>query len=162
MPAEPNIPTAEIIDISDVPEQFFEILPEDWKAELELNWDGFAPAAQVHGIKQNDVLIGGGVVFSGHTMETDNYPPIAEYFFDHGFLYIGYLWIAEKYRGRSLGDFWLKSISEMFPQNPFWLSIEDAGLAKFYLKNGFTLEREVMYSGGMDWIYVKKSSSDLT
>tara|TARA_R110001592_G_scaffold230025_1_gene486739 strand:- start:1942 stop:2430 length:489 start_codon:yes stop_codon:yes gene_type:complete len=152
--------SAEIIDISDVPEQFLELLPADWKSELESNWEEFAPAVKVYGIKQGEELIGGGLVFSAHTSETDNYPPVAEYYFDNGYLYIGYLWIAEKHRGRNLGDFWLNSIFEMSPQNPFWLSIDDAGLAKFYLKNGFTLEREVMYSGGKDWIYVRKSVSD--
>ncbi|WP_323758269.1 GNAT family N-acetyltransferase [Roseivirga sp.] len=161
MPEESSKPSAEIIDISDTPELFLELLPNDWKLELESNWKEFAPAVKVYGIKLNQELIGGGLVFSDQTSETDNYPPVAEYYFDNGFLYIGYLWVAEIFRGQNLGDFWLNSIFEMYPKNPFWLSIEDAGLAKFYLKNGFTLEREVMYSGGKDWIYVRKSASDL-
>jgi len=161
VPEESSNLCPEIIDISDVPKQFFEILPDDWKLELESNWEEFRPAVKIYGIKQGEELIGGGLVFSAHTSETDNYPPIAEYYFDNGYLYIGYLWVAEKFRGRSLGDFWLKSIYEMFPKNPFWLSIEDAGLAKFYLKNGFILEREVIFSGGKDWIYVRKSDSEV-
>lgn len=161
MAEESPKPTAEIIDISDAPELFFEMLPDDWKLELESNWEEFRLSVKLYGIKLNEELIGGGLVFSTHTSETDSYPPMAEYYFDNGYLYIGYLWIAENFRGRNLGDLWLKSIFEMYPNNPFWLSIEDAGLAKFYLKNGFTLEREVTFSGGKDWIYIRKSASEV-
>lgn len=151
----------EIVDLSDEPEVFFDLLPTDWLDALHANWSDFKPSTYVFGIKKGQQVIGGGLVFSEHSNETDNYPQVSKYYFSAGFLYIGYLWVAEDFRGQNIGDFWLNSVFNMFPQNPFWLSIEDAGLAKFYLRNGFTLEREMIFPGGKDWIYVRKPVSEL-
>ena len=151
-----HIPMSEIVDISDQPQLFLDLLPQDWKSELESNWHEFAPVVKVIGIRLNDQIIGGGLVFSAYTKETDSYPDVARHYFDCNHFYIGYLWVAPEFRKQNHGDYWLNKVFCMFTDRPFWLSIEDPGLAKFYLRNEFILEREMIFHGKTDWIYVRK------
>ena len=154
-----HIPISEIVDISDEPHLFFDILPEDWKSEISSNWNEFAPVVKVIGIRLKGQIIGGGLVFSDYTSETDSYPLVAQHYFNNNFLYIGYLWVAPDFRRQNQGDYWLNKVFCMFSDHPFWLSIEEVGLSKFYLRNQFTLEREMMFDGKTDWIYVRKPES---
>lgn len=150
---------SEIIDISENPQSFINILPDHWKSELELNWEEFSPVVKVIGIRLNDQIIGGGLVFSGYTSENDSYLEIAQHYFDNEHLYIGYLWVEPEFRGKNHGDYWLNKVFCMFPDSPFWLSIDDTDLSKFYLRNQFMIEREMMFHGKTDWIYVRKPES---
>lgn len=145
-----------ITDITFQAQPFFDILPNDWQAAIQSFHDQIGESIKVVAIDFEDRVVGGGLLFSAQTSETDSYPKIAEYYFGRGYFYIGYLWVEEPFRGKQLGALWLHSVAEMFPENAFWLSIDDFGLAKFYERNGFTFASEVIYDGGLDRVYTKE------
>jgi GNAT superfamily N-acetyltransferase len=142
-----------LVNLSKSPSVFFEMLPSDWQESLLPAWDELAPISEVMGIMCDDVLIGGGILISSHSQETDSYSDLATFYYASGHLYIGYLWVAESHRGLNLGAFWLKEVANHFPQNSFWLSIVDPALGTFYERNGFRLTYELDLETGREWVY---------
>ncbi|PIQ49919.1 MAG: hypothetical protein COW03_02740 [Cytophagales bacterium CG12_big_fil_rev_8_21_14_0_65_40_12] len=146
-----------LINLSENPSAFFELLPIDWQESLLPAWDELAPVSEVMGMVCDEVLIGGGILISSHSQETDSYSDLAEFYYASGHLYIGYLWVAESHRGQNLGAFWLKEVENHFPQNSFWLSIIDPALGAFYERNGFKLTQALDLETGKEWVYVKEN-----
>lgn len=142
-----------LVNLSENPSVFFDLLPSDWQESLLPAWDELAPISEVLGIMCDEVLIGGGILISSHSQETDGYSDLAEVYYTSSHLYIGYLWVAESHRGQNLGAFWLKEVANLFPQNSFWLSIVDPALGAFYERNGFKLTHALDLKTGKEWVY---------
>ena len=54
-----------------------------------------------------------------------------------GYLYVGFIFVIEERRQQNLGSIWLDNLKKMYPNQKFWLTIEDLKLDTFYVKNGF-------------------------
>lgn len=146
-----------IIDLTDHPEDFFGLLPEDWRVGIEPFWPEYQSSSKIFGIEQEGQVAGGGILFTTVSPDTLSYKEEAQRLFHLGLHYFGFLWIDPEHRGKSLGSFWIKEVQNRHPDNPLWLSIEEKDLQSFYEKNGFTMYKEVHNdSGTKEWIMVPK------
>ena len=134
------------------PEYFFSILPPDWRGDIAPVWGDYKDTANIFILESGKQAIGGGIVFSSVSPDTMIYGAEAQHWFDEGYLYIGFLWIAEQHRGKQLGSSWLQQLIRQFPHQKFWLSIDDYQLLPFYERNGFRLMKEVETASGKEWI----------
>lgn len=116
---------------------FFEMLPSDWKDNIVPFWNDLKSTTQLFVLIENETIIGGGLVFSKCPPDLMYYEKEANKWFDKGYLYLGFIFVDEKQRNRSLGSLWLGNIKKQYPKTGFWLAIEDENLHKFYDKNGF-------------------------
>ena len=137
------------------PERFFNILPEDWQEGIVPFWPEYQHTARIYTLETPSEVLGGGIVFASVSPDTMLYKKEAQSWFDRGFLYIGFLWITEKHRGKNLGSEWLQELNKLFPNQKLWLSIEEEGLLAFYEKNGFRLVKKINADAGEEWILVK-------
>lgn len=117
--------------------RFFEILPDEWQESIIPHWEALKNSAQVYVIENDREILVGGIVFSSIIPEMKAYAKEAHHWFSNDYLYIGYLWVPEKERGKNLGSIWLKELRELDKHQKYWLTIEEEGLSKFYLKNNF-------------------------
>jgi len=116
---------------------FFEMLPSDWKDNIVPFWDDLKSTTQLFVLIENKTMIAGGLVFSKCPPDLMYYEKKANKWFEKGFLYLGFIFVDERQRNRSLGSLWLENIKKQYPKTGFWLAIEDQNLHKFYDKNGF-------------------------
>jgi hypothetical protein len=140
-------------ECSQNPERFFSSLPADWQEGIIPFWNAYQHSARVFILESSTELLGGGIVFS--TPSPDTHPHFqqqAQRWFDEGYLYVGFLWISEQHRDKQLGSAWLQSLFRLFPQQKFWLSIEEFRLASFYLRNGFSLVQHVSLGESEEWV----------
>ncbi len=137
------------------PEQFFSILPPDWQDAIRPFWPGYEDTARIYILESDGEVLGGGIAFSAVSPDTMFYRDEAQRWFDEGYLYIGFLWVAEQHRGRQLGSMWLQELFLQFPGQRFWLAIEDYQLLPFYERNGFRLAKAVEGEWGPEWVLVR-------
>jgi len=116
---------------------FFEMLPSDWKDNIVPFWNDLKSTTQLFVLIENETIIAGGLVFSKCPPDLMYYEKEANTWFEKGYLYLGFIFVDEKQRNRSLGSLWLDNIKKQYPKTGFWLAIEDENLHKFYDKNGF-------------------------
>lgn len=133
------------------PERFFSLLPADWREAIAPHWPGYADTARIFTLEKDGELLGGGILFSTPAPDLLAYGEEARRWFDAGYLYIGFLWIAEAHRGRQLGSLWLQKLRERFPGQQFWLSVDDFSLRAFYERNGFRMIKKIELSSGPEW-----------
>lgn len=137
------------------PERFFNILPEDWQESIVPFWPRCKDITRVFTLEANGGIAGGGLVFSDTSPDTVIYGAEARHWFCEGYLYIGFLWIAENYRGKQLGSEWLRQLYLHYPGQKFWLAIEEEEIGSFYKKNGFNLVKKININDREEWIMVK-------
>ena len=148
-----DAPPVRFVDRTDDAGRFFATLPPDWQGDIVPRWPSYRGAARVFTFEgADDEVLGGGIVFDRVSPDTEAYRGVAEAWFAQGHRYVGFLWIAEHQRGRSLGSRWLAALRTLFPEQPFWLSVEDEGLVPFYERNGFRRAGTVQGPGGPEWI----------
>lgn len=116
---------------------FFEMLPSDWKDNIVPFWDDLKSTTQLFVLIENETIIAGGLVFSKCPPDLMYYENKANKWFEKGYLYLGFIFVDERQRNRSLGSLWLENIKKQYPKTGFWLAIEDENLHKFYYKNDF-------------------------
>lgn len=116
---------------------FFEMLPSDWKDNIVPFWDDLKSTTQLFVLIENETIIAGGLVFSKCPPDLMYYKKKANKWFEKGYLYLGFIFVDERQRNRSLGSLWLENIKKQYPKTGFWLAIEDENLHKFYYKNDF-------------------------
>jgi len=133
-------------------EIFFNILPKDWQDSIVPFWDNYSTTSQIFVIEINNIVVGGGIVFSSVSPDTIAFREEALRWFGNGYLYIGFFYIAEKYRDKKLGSEWLKNLSLAMPHQKFWLSIDELKLSSFYMRNGFNLIKKIKGEFGDEWI----------
>lgn len=135
------------------PEEFFNLLPEDWKEGLVPVWGQYADSSEIWVLKEKDTIIAGGIVFS--VMPPDLYAFLSEAkaLLDRGSRYLGFIWVVPEQRGRGLGSAWLKALFAHYPKVSFWLTIEEEGLKHFYRQNGFMLKG--YHKEPEEWLFVR-------
>lgn len=121
--------------------QFFDFLPIDWQSELLPQWDELSHSAEVYGLYKDDhldSLATMGIIFKSHLPRLTPFEKAIQSELT-GYLYIGYVYTIPQYRGTGYASLWFNALKLHFPENNFWLTIEEPELAKFYKKNGFEL-----------------------
>jgi len=137
------------------PNAFFDILPQDWQESIVPFWPSYHDSAQIMVLKKDTFVVGGGIVFSTVSPDTKIYESLAKSWFDLGYLYLGFLWIDEKYRNQKLGTLWLQEIINQNPLQKYWLTVEDENLIQFYSKNQFRLIQKIELPDLEEWLLVK-------
>lgn len=150
-----------LVDLNNDPEAFFDLLPDDWRAELLSLWPNYADSSSVLGLQLDNKLIGGGIVFRQPAPDTLGYVDLAQSLFDKGLLYIGHLWIVPAHRGHDYGGVWLQAVRRRFAGEGFWLAIEDSGLRRFYEQHGFVVGNTLRMDGSTEWIMTDSASKPL-
>ena len=141
------------VECTKSPERFFNALPDDWQEGIVPYWADYQNTARIFILESGTEVLGGGVVFSTISPDTQqDYKLEAQRWFDEGFLYIGYLWFSEQYRGKQLGTKWLQHLYARNPKQKFWLSIDEYRLASFYIRNGFQLIEKLETGEYPEWI----------
>ena len=141
------------------PHLFFDILPPDWQEEIVPFWDDYKNSSCIYIIENNDVIIGGGIVFSKCPPDLLYFEEEANAWFDQNYQYLGYIWIAEDMRNQNLGSFWLNKLKELNPKQNYWLLIEEEHLHRFYQKNDFILTQSIEHKESVEWLYTYKAPS---
>ena len=134
------------------PQQFFSLLPEDWRSEISRWWNSFADKASIYLLNDKEGIKAGGIVFSICPPDMYYDKREAQKWFDSGHLYIGFLWVPEEFRGQNFGSIWIQSLKEAFPSQKFWLTIEEENLRFFYVKNGFRLVKTLQNGSQKEWL----------
>lgn len=135
-------------------ERFFSILPQDWQSGIVPFWFSYKHDTSIYVLKDKDIIVGGGLLFSTCPPDLLNYEREAQKWFDKGYSYIGFLWISENYRNQQLGSYWIKALKKTLINHKLWLIIEDERLHDFYKRNGFILEKKIQVNGYPEWLYV--------
>ena len=141
------------------PQQFFEILPDDWSVEIGPAWPGYEETASVYVIRYLEKIIGGGILFSTPSPDVSYYDTaglsLLMKWFENGYAYIAYFFVLEKYRGMGLGMKWLTELFRAYPAKGFFLTIDDLSLVGFYEKAGFDLKGEIILKDHKEWLLVR-------
>ncbi len=143
-------------ELKNNPEQFFEILPRDWQDEVIPFWDEFETDAKIYIIENHSTIIGGGVVFYKSPPDFDYFEAEAKTFFEDGYWYLGFIWIAEEHRNKNLGSFWLNQLKAQNSHQKYFLLTEEDHLQHFYEKNDFYRIKPVQNQDYMEWLYLTK------
>ncbi|MEJ1222374.1 GNAT family N-acetyltransferase [Sediminicola sp. 1XM1-17] len=134
---------------------FFRMLPSDWEEIIAPAWNAVKDTSTLYGIVEEGTIIAGGIVFRERLPEMTEFElKIGQAYFDRGFGYIGFLWVAENRRNEQLGSKWLTLLKNQDQKQGFWLTIEDEGLKKFYQKNGFETIAASEDKENMEWLCV--------
>ena len=143
------------------PEQFFNILPQDWQAGIVPFWEDYKQSATVYAIVMGKEIVAGGIVFTDLPPNPSQLDIDFEYLFDEGYQHIGFLFVKEEMRKHHLGSEWLELLKEKNPAQKFWLTIEEEPLKHFYLQNSFEIIGE-SDSEPKEWILVCKNKKRLS
>ncbi|WP_027126807.1 GNAT family N-acetyltransferase [Gelidibacter mesophilus] len=143
-------------ELKNNPEQFFNLLPENWQVEIVPFWKTHKNSAKIYIIENHCTIIGGGIVFSKSPPQFEYFETEAKPYFDEGYLYLGFIWIAEHQRNKNLGTFWLNQLKSENPRQNYFLLTEEDYLQHFYEKNGFSRIKLVQNQDHMEWLYISK------
>ena len=136
--------------------EFFDILPIGWRNSIAPYWNDYKANSSIYGIYLNNKIIAGGIVFNTCSPDMLYNVSEAEQWFNENYLYIGFIWVKEEFRNQQLGSKWLKALIEQFPNQRFWLTVEDENLIKFYTKNGFQLIKSLKNGDDDEWLLTYK------
>lgn len=139
-------------DTTAEPDRFFQFLPEDWRVEIEPHWPNYAETASIFILETENEILGGGIVFRTVSPDTELYREYAQQQFDKGYWYLAFIWISPDHRGQQLGTEWLRRVHAHYPNQKFWLTIEDYNLVHFYEKSGYTLIQELDLGDWREWV----------
>jgi hypothetical protein len=135
------------------PEQFFNIMPEDWQALIVPYWESYKDAAKIYVLKENEEVVAGGLVFSRSLPDMSDFERSLQHLFKEGYLYIGFIWVPLHKRNRQLASQWLTLLKKQDPTQKYWLTIEEEWLKHFYEKNGFVLIDESNDATNKEWLF---------
>jgi len=147
---------ADLVDLTRTPELFFDILPTDWRTEIEPFWPEYKKTSQIYGLDEEGEIIAGGIVFSSVSPDTKGYGEIAQKWLDQGYLYMGFIYVQEDRRGEGLGTLWINKVKQQDSQQKYWLAIDEYGLSNFYRKLGFSVVEEVRNGADPEWILAER------
>lgn len=133
-------------------QDFFQLLPINWKNSIIPFWDDYIDNASIYLIYDDDKIIAGGIVFNTCSPDMMYNELEAEKWFDSGYLYLGFIWVVEEYRNKKIGSKWLQALINKFPAQKFWLTIDEENLAFFYIKNGFKLITSLKNDDDIEWL----------
>lgn len=147
----------QFINVTDCPEQFFNMLPEDWQVLIVPYWKSYKDVAKIYVLKENEEVVAGGLVFSKSLPDMSDFERAQQHLFSEGYLYIGFIWVPLHKRNRNLASQWLTLLKNQDPTQKYWLTIEEAWLKHFYEKNGFVLIEESDNADNKEWLYTYNS-----
>ena len=139
---------------------FFDLLPQDWQDEIVPFWDAIKSEAKIYTLQQHETLVGGGIVFYNSPPDFEYFENEAKTLFDDGYLYLGFIWIAENQRNKNLGSIWLNKLKAENPNQKFFLLTEEDYLQHFYEKNDFSRIKQVQNQDHQEWLYLTKKHPD--
>ncbi|NEW80395.1 MAG: hypothetical protein GZ086_13435 [Gelidibacter sp.] len=140
-------------DATNNPEQFFNMLPEDWQDLIVPYWKSYKEVAKIYILKEDDEVVAGGLVFSKSLPDMSDFERLLQYLFSEGYLYIGFIWVPLDKRNQQLASQWLTLLKNQDPNQKYWLTIEEAWLKYFYEKNGFKLIEESDDASEKEWLF---------
>ena len=141
-------------DISDSAEKFINILPEDWQAQLHTIPKAIIKSSKTFILESDTGILAGGLIFSKILPEMAGYRDEAVHWYTSNYLYIGYLWVPKEYRNLKMGSKWLSELKSRYPEQKFWLTIEDYNLKFFYEKNQFRFIKKLDIEKSDEWLMV--------
>ena len=137
-------------------QDFFQLLPTDWKNSILPFWDNYVDNSSIYLLFDNDKIIAGGIVFHSCSPDMMYNELEAKKWFDNDYLYLGFIWVVEEYRNKKIGSKWLQALMKKFPTQKFWLTIDEQNLAFFYTKNGFKLIKSLKNGNDDEWLLTYK------
>ena len=117
---------------------FFNMLPVDWQESIVPHWENLKENAKIYILEDDNEICAGGIIFSTHVPEMEEYSDEARYWYSKKHLYIGFVWVPLQKRNNNYGTLWFKNLFELDKKQHYWLTIEDKNLRYFYEKLGFT------------------------
>lgn len=142
------------------PEQFFNMLPEDWQALIVPYWENYKDAAKIYVLKEADEVVAGGLVFSKSLPDMSDFERSQQHLFSEGYLYIGFIWVPTHKRNQQLASQWLTLLKNQNPKQKYWLTIEEEQLKYFYEKNGFVLIEESDNEDDKEWLFTWRPKTE--
>ncbi|MDP3360451.1 MAG: hypothetical protein Q8S41_14000 [Lutibacter sp.] len=143
------------------PEQFFNILPNDWQYLIVPYWESYKDVAKIYVLKENEEVVAGGLVFSKSLPDMSDFERSLQYLFKEGYLYIGFIWVPLEKRNRNFASQWLTLLKNQDPNQKYWLTIEEEWLKHFYEKNGFKLMKESDGADNKEWLFTWRPKSEV-
>ncbi|MBD0832253.1 GNAT family N-acetyltransferase [Aestuariibaculum sediminum] len=134
-------------------ELFFAILPLDWQEQICPFWQDYKSSTLCFVLEENKQIVAGGLMFTKCTPDMLYAQNEADFWFEQGFAYLGFIYVIEAKRGQNLGSIWLTELKLRFPQGKFWLTIEDIGLHNFYVKNHFRYMKSLHHNSQVERLY---------
>ena len=147
-------------ELKNDPQQFFEMLPQDWQDEIVPFWDDYKAVAKIYILENHLAIIGGGIVFYTSPPHFEYFETEAKTLFDDGYWYLGFIWIAESQRNKNLGSVWLNQLKAQNPNQKYFLLTEEDYLQHFYEKNDFHRVKQVKNQNQLEWLYLSKGPRD--
>ena len=145
----------EFQEIGDNYQDFFKILPQDWQEVIRPLWKDYKKSANIYALLDEKQLVAGGIVFrTAPPNRTEFEIAVGEEYVVKGYHYIGFLFVDPKRRNEALGTRWLSALKSHFPEQGFWLTIEEQVLETFYVKNGFVRVSESADVGVPEWMFI--------
>lgn len=155
--------------------EFVAMLPDDWSEELEWWMSVHSGEPDLYGVYYESELIGDEVLHGVRHFEEEapyesrligggavfrkSNPPESQAFEKECRLrlaaaqpYIGFLWVSPGFRGRGIGQLWLRELMELSSTTSYWLTVEDPALIAFYEKAGFKLVKKFKGEEGSEWL----------
>ena len=132
---------------------FFKILPQDWQEGIVPFWETYKETTKGYLLIDNNKIIAGGLVFSAWPPDMLYAKDEAETWINKGYLYVGFIFVIEERRQQNLGSIWLDNLKKTYPNQKFWLTIEDLKLDAFYIKNGFKRIKTLNNNGLEEVLY---------
>ncbi len=128
---------------NDQENSFFEILPTDWQEGIVPYWENYKNTTKIYVLEENNEILAGGLVFSECPPDMEYFKAGAQKWFENRYLYLGFLWVPQRFRNQNLGTLWLNALKELDKNQKFWLTIEEDNLRYFYEKNNFEYEKTI-------------------
>lgn len=119
-------------------ESFLQLLPADWREELEIFESHHPQAVSYYGITYNGKIVGGGCVFMKSYPQKKGCSRAVDSEMKQGTPYIGFLWMDESVRGKGFGSLFLDSLRTYYPAGDLWLICAEE-LVSYYKKRGFVV-----------------------
>ncbi|MCH4553731.1 GNAT family N-acetyltransferase [Aestuariibaculum lutulentum] len=133
---------------------FFSILPRDWQESILPLWEDYKSSTECFVLNEANEIVAGGLVFTKCPPDMLYVKHEADFWFEAGYKYLGFIYVSESRRGQNLGSYWLNSLKEMYPETKFWLTIEDLNLHHFYVKNGFLYVKTLHHGEQKEGLYL--------
>ncbi|MFH4963960.1 GNAT family N-acetyltransferase [Gaetbulibacter sp. M235] len=139
--------------------EFFKILPFDWQESILPHWETIKETTKGYLLVENQEIIAGGLVFYKCPPDMLYAVDEANKWIKKGYLYLGFIYVIEERRHQNLGSVWLSNLKQMFPNQKYWLTIEDLKLDTFYKKNEFKKIKTLFNVDQEEWLYVYEPKS---
>ncbi len=149
-------------DVTSEAEVFFEILPQDWQDTIVPYWGDYGHNAIIYVLRIDGEICAGGIVFLVLPPEMGDFWEEAQYWFQKGYHYIGFVWVPEHRRNLNYGSIWLSELKKLDPSQKYWLTTEEKPLKRFYDTNGFRYIKTLVHGDIEEdlFIYGAEGQSD--